>query len=128
MNPDLARLQPYPFERLTALKAIVVPNPDLEPIALSIGEPRHPTPGFIVEALLSHLHGLSNYPTTRGTAELRNAVAAWLTRRFRLPAESIDPERAPRITCGHWLMFSMPPANTVVASPSWISCAPVMID
>ncbi len=93
MNPDLARLQPYPFERLTALKATVVPNPDLEPIALSIGEPRHPTPGFIVEALLSHLHGLSNYPTTRGTAELRNAVAAWLTRRFRLPAESIDPER-----------------------------------
>lgn len=93
MNPDLERLQPYPFERLAKLTAGIVSPAELAPIALSIGEPRHPTPGFITEAVITHLHGLSNYPATRGRAELRAAIAAWLTRRFALPAGSIDPER-----------------------------------
>ncbi len=93
MNPDLTRLQPYPFERLARLNAGVKPPADLEPIALSIGEPKHPTPGFITEAVITHLHGLSNYPTTRGTPALRTAIAAWLGRRFALPGGSIDPER-----------------------------------
>ena len=33
------------------------------------------------------------------------------------------PPRAPRMTCGAWLMFSMPPASTQVASPVWSCCA-----
>ena len=37
MNPDLQKLQPYPFEKLTALKAQVSPNENLQHIALSIG-------------------------------------------------------------------------------------------
>ena len=93
MNPDLARLQPYPFEKLAALKAGVVPPADLGPIALSIGEPKHPTPDFITETLIAHLHLLSSYPTTRGLPVLRQAIADWLTRRFRLPIGSLDPER-----------------------------------
>jgi len=93
MNPDLARLQPYPFEKLAQLKAGVTPPAGLEHIALSIGEPKHPTPGFIAEAVLSHLHQLAVYPTTRGTLELRTAIADWLTRRFGLPAGSLDPAR-----------------------------------
>ena len=93
MNPDLDRLQPYPFERLAQLTADVEPPAGLTPIALSIGEPKHPTPGFITEAVITHLHGLSNYPLTRGRAELREAIANWLTRRFALPAAGIDPER-----------------------------------
>ncbi len=93
MNPDLDRLQPYPFEKLAALKKGLSPPPGLTHIALSIGEPGHPTPGFITEALLAHLHGLSSYPLTRGTAALRQAIAHWLGRRFNLPADSIDPER-----------------------------------
>jgi len=92
MNPRLAHLQPYPFQKLAALKAGAVPPADLDPIALSIGEPRHPTPAFIAEEVLSHLHGLSNYPLTRGNAPLRVALADWLTRRYRLPQESLDPE------------------------------------
>ena len=39
MNPLLARLQPYPFERLRQLFAGVTPNPALRPISLGIGEP-----------------------------------------------------------------------------------------
>ncbi|MCF6353555.1 MAG: succinyldiaminopimelate transaminase [Candidatus Polarisedimenticolaceae bacterium] len=93
MNPDLDQLQPYPFEKLAALKEGISPSTALEHIALSIGEPKHPTPGFITEAMLAHLHGLSSYPLTRGTQELRQAIASWLTRRFNLPEEAIDPER-----------------------------------
>jgi N-succinyldiaminopimelate aminotransferase len=93
MNPDLDKLQPYPFERLAALKHGVTPPLGLPHIPLSIGEPRHPTPGFIAETLIAHLHGLSSYPTTRGSAELRQAIVSWLLRRFALPAGSLDPER-----------------------------------
>jgi N-succinyldiaminopimelate aminotransferase len=93
MNPDLARLQPYPFERLAALKAGVEPPGGLPHIALSIGEPQHPTPPFITETLIAHLHVLSSYPVTRGLPALRRAIADWLTRRFQLPSGGLDPER-----------------------------------
>ena len=92
MNPRLDRLQPYPFQKLAALKQGVTPPADREPILLSIGEPKHPTPALISETLLAHLHLLSVYPTTRGTRLLREAIAGWLTRRFALPAGAIDPE------------------------------------
>ena len=93
MNPDLARLQPYPFERMARLHAGVTPPASMHTIRLSIGEPKHPTPGLITEALIEHLHGLSLYPSTRGSDALREAIAAWLTRRFALPAASLDPAR-----------------------------------
>ena len=90
MNPRLSRLQPYPFERLSRLKAGITPPADRTHIALSIGEPRHPTPALITEALMEHLHGLSVYPTTRGGDALRAAIAAWAQRRFALAG--LDPE------------------------------------
>jgi N-succinyldiaminopimelate aminotransferase len=93
MNPDLSRLQPYPFERMATLHAGVNPPAELSPISLSIGEPKHPTPGFITEALIEHLHGLSLYPSTRGSNVLREAIAEWLQRRYDLPAGSLDPAR-----------------------------------
>lgn len=89
MNPDLAHLHPYPFEKLAQLKAGCTPPTNLSHIALSIGEPKHPTPGFITEAVIEHLHGLSNYPTTAGSIELREAIASWLDNRFQL-AGNID--------------------------------------
>ncbi|BCO30464.1 succinyldiaminopimelate transaminase [Thiohalobacter sp. COW1] len=92
MNPDLERLQPYPFERLARLKADASPPVDRAHIDLSIGEPKHAAPHFVAEALISHLHGLSQYPVTRGQPELRRAVADWLSRRFQLPAASLDPQ------------------------------------
>ena len=91
MNPDLDRLQPYPFERLKALLAGSTPPGELDPIALSIGEPRHPAPAFIAQALASQLSAVSHYPATRGTEALREAIADWLIQRFRLPA--VDPEQ-----------------------------------
>lgn len=93
MNPDLIKLQPYPFEKLLALKSNIEPPKELDHIALSIGEPKHATPGLVTEEVLSHLHGLSVYPTTKGTSALRTAIARWLTQRFELPIDSLDPDR-----------------------------------
>lgn len=93
MNPDLLKLQAYPFEKLAALKAGVVPPQDRPPITLAIGEPQHNAPSMVVEELIAHLHGLSNYPATKGTPALREAIVRWLLARFALPAHSLDPER-----------------------------------
>lgn len=89
MNPRLAALQPYPFERLRALVGAVAPNAAYRPVNLSIGEPKHATPTFIKEALAGALDGLAGYPATAGTPALREAIAGWLTRRYGLGA--IDP-------------------------------------
>ena len=62
MNPDLQRLQPYPFQKLAALFREVAPNRDYRPISLSIGEPKHTTPQFITDALTANLHGMATYP------------------------------------------------------------------
>ena len=93
MNPDLSTLLPYPFERLNQLKAGVSPPRDITPIVMSIGEPKHKPPAFIAEEIRAHLGGLSSYPTTRGTAELRQAITDWLVKRFHLNPKSIDAER-----------------------------------
>lgn len=93
MNPDLTRLQPYPFEKLAKLKSGCQPLGDRPHIALSIGEPRHATPGFIHEVLNANRAGLSNYPVTRGSDALRNAIAAWLVQRFSLSARDMSAER-----------------------------------
>jgi N-succinyldiaminopimelate aminotransferase len=92
MNPSLARLIAYPFERLARLKAPLVPPPGLPHIALSIGEPRHPAPQAVLDTLRAHLTELDSYPATRGLPELRSAAAGWLQRRFGLPDGSIDAE------------------------------------
>jgi N-succinyldiaminopimelate aminotransferase len=89
LNPRLARLQPYPFEKLRALLAGVTPNAALRPINLSIGEPKHPTPNLVKAALAGSLEGLAAYPATAGTPALREAIAAWLSRRYGIPA--LDP-------------------------------------
>ncbi|CAI8884024.1 succinyldiaminopimelate transaminase [Methylococcus capsulatus] len=93
MNPKLASLHPYPFEKLADLKRGRLPPADKPHIAMSIGEPQHPTPHFIAEALLQHLHGLASYPTTKGGPELRRCIAQWLERRFDLGEGGVDPER-----------------------------------
>ena len=93
MNPDLDRLHPYPFEKLTKLKAgIQVPN-HLSSISLGIGEPKHPSPGFVKQVIADNLDKLANYPTTKGTDELRQAIAGWATRRFQLAPGTLAPER-----------------------------------
>jgi N-succinyldiaminopimelate aminotransferase len=85
VNPLLDQLQPYPFEKLKQLFSGISPNPAYPPISLGIGEPKHPTPPFIKQALADNLDGLANYPTTAGSDALRNTIAGWLERRYGLP-------------------------------------------
>ena len=92
MNPRLSSLQAYPFERLRDLLAGVHP-PALPLIDFSIGEPRHPAPALVVESIIEHLHGLAEYPKVLGADTLREAIAAWASRRFTLPEGFLDPEK-----------------------------------
>lgn len=93
MNPALAQLQPYPFEKLRALLAGVQPAVDRSPIALSIGEPKHRSPDFVAQALTDSLDKLAVYPTTLGLAELRQSIVNWCERRFAVPAGWMDAAR-----------------------------------
>lgn len=83
MNPLLDLLQPYPFEKLRALMA-GVDAPAVPPIRLSIGEPMHATPTLIHDALHAAFGGLAVYPTTAGLESLRQTIAEWLIRRYKL--------------------------------------------
>jgi len=89
MNPRLGLLQPYPFEKLRGLLAGATPPAKLAHIALSLGEPQHPTPQLIKDALAANMAGLSRYPLTLGLPELRATLAEWLARRHGIPP--LDP-------------------------------------
>jgi N-succinyldiaminopimelate aminotransferase len=99
MNNALNLLHPYPFEKLRGLLAGIQPPADKRPIALSIGEPKHPTPQFIKDALVAGLDGLANYPITQGSEALRSAIAAWAGRRYGVkldPATEVLPVNGSR--------------------------------
>lgn len=92
MNNRIAQLQDYPFTRLRALTADTTGNPELDHIALSLGEPKHAPPDFVIQNLTNPaalaIH-LASYPATRGSDELRNAISAWTLKRF---GARTDPE------------------------------------
>lgn len=117
MNPDLARLHPYPFEKLAELKAGVTPTTTAKHIALSIGEPQHAPPAVAMTAMAESLGGLARYPLTRGERSLRQAIADWLTRRFSLTAGQVDPDRHVLPVAGtREALFSF--AQAVIAKPT----------
>jgi N-succinyldiaminopimelate aminotransferase len=99
MNPLLARLHPYPFERWRELTADITPNPAYRPISLGIGEPKHATPALIEEALMKALPTLSAYPATLGEPALREAITGWVQRRYGValnPATQVLPVNGSR--------------------------------
>lgn len=122
MNPLLSQLQPYPFERLRQLFAGITPSSAHRAISLGIGEPKHPTPSFIQDALNAHFKGLAAYPATGGEPFFKQACAAWLQRRYGLnldPATQILPVNGSREA-----LFSLtqtvidPTRDAVVVSPN----------
>ncbi|GAA4028907.1 succinyldiaminopimelate transaminase [Actimicrobium antarcticum] len=121
MNPHLNQLQPYPFEKLKQLFSGITPNPAYTPISLGIGEPKHPTPAFIKQALADNLTGLATYPTTAGSDALRTTIAGWLERRYGLlhidPATQVLPVNGSREA-----LFAL--AQTVIdpASDALVMC------
>jgi N-succinyldiaminopimelate aminotransferase len=92
LNPRLDLLHTYPFEKLARLKSGAEPPKDLPHIAMSIGEPQHEAPPFVLETLKQNLHRLGSYPATIGLIELRSSIARWLERRFSLGSGKVNPE------------------------------------
>ena len=92
MNPNLSRLQAYPFERLRQLFSDITTSAAYKPISLGIGEPRHATPELIkkayCDAINNPLGGLSSYPATAGEPGLRQSIAAWIERRYSLTLDA----------------------------------------
>ena len=110
MNPLLARLHPYPFERWRELTRGITPLPAHAPISLGIGEPKHATPALVEEALVKGFPGLSAYPATLGEPALREAIAGWVQRRYGValnPATQVLP-----VTGSREALFSF--AQTVI--------------
>jgi len=93
MNSRLAGLQPYPFQKLAELIRGLAPPSGKSAIRLSMGEPQHAAPPFVLEALTANLSGLSHYPLTKASSELRQTIASWANRRFKLDKVPLDPER-----------------------------------
>jgi N-succinyldiaminopimelate aminotransferase len=125
VNPLLDRLQPYPFQRLRQLFAGTKPNATLRHVDLSIGEPKHPTPALITEAIASNFGGLAQYPATLGTPALREAIADWLAQRYGIarpdPALQILPINGSREALFSFVQAVIDPtgpAQPVVVSPN----------
>ena len=95
MNPSINELHPYPFEKLAKLLADITPNKDLELIKLTIGEPQHPAPQFVLDTLTQNLDKVSKYPGTKGTPELRQSIANWASKRFQLNQLNPDTQVLP---------------------------------
>jgi len=93
MNPELENLHTYPFEKLKKLLNNVDIKSKKSAISLAIGEPKHPTPKFIKDALESNLDDISIYPATRGSKELRITIVNWLCWRFNLPIKTLNEEK-----------------------------------
>jgi len=122
VNKLLSALQPYPFARLNSLLEDLQP-PDTRLIKLSVGEPQHAPPAFVLQAVAANLGRLANYPATAGLDELRQAIAIWLQHRFDLPA--LDPEsQVLPVTGTREALFSFaqavidPGAGSLVVSPN----------
>lgn len=123
-NQNLSLLQPYPFQRLNQLFADITPNSQYNPVNLSIGEPKHQTPAIIQQSLIDNIAGLANYPTTKGTLALREAISSWAARRFNIPALDVEKEIIP-VNGSREALFSLAQSvidttkpNAVVISPN----------
>lgn len=95
MNPKLDLLHPYPFAKMATLLADSRPASDYQTIKLGIGEPKHEPPAFVLKVLADNLNRVQNYPSTNGLPELRQAIAQWLTQRFKLNSIEADKEVIP---------------------------------
>ena len=127
MNPNLSKLQAYPFERLRQLFASVTPNPSYRHIGLGIGEPRHATPQLIKDAYCQAITekdgGLTVYPPTAGDVSLRTSIGRWLQRRYGLELD-ISSQILP-INGSREALFAL--AQTIVDPARGNDAEPVLV-
>ena len=82
--------EPYPFEKLNILLQGIIPNPTYKPSVLTIGEPQFETPEFIQKELCQSAPLLKKYPKTGGEANLREAMRAFVKRRFHTELSDVQ--------------------------------------
>ena len=95
MNDELERLQAYPFQKLADLLNSTPTKSKDKAIALTIGEPKHTPPDFILKFFQDSRKlsaALGSYPATRGSKSLRDSVAQFLGKRYDLKTP-VDSER-----------------------------------
>lgn len=121
MNRFLDSLQPYPFERLRALLSGVTPSPQHQAVSLSIGEPRHPTPSLVVNALREATGGLAVYPPTAGSPALRQSISSWIARRYAITPPNADTQVLP-VNGSREALFSFAQAVIDPATEATVVC------
>jgi aspartate/methionine/tyrosine aminotransferase len=82
-----ANLPEYAFPRLRRL--LDAHPPGGEVIQMTIGEPRHAFPPWIMQVIADHAADFGKYPPNEGTPELLRAMTDWVGRRYGV---SLDPE------------------------------------
>ena len=75
-----SNLPDYAFPRLRKLLDSHAPGAD--PIAMTIGEPRHPMPDFVAPILAASIGEFGVYPPNDGAPDLLDAIAGWIARRY----------------------------------------------
>ncbi|MFZ6686314.1 succinyldiaminopimelate transaminase [Undibacterium sp. SXout11W] len=123
-HPHLLKLQPYPFEKLKRLFADTNPNPAYKAISLGIGEPKHPTPEFIKQALVNNMDGLASYPLTAGSDALRSSISQWLARRYSIPALNAATQILP-VNGSREALFAL--AQTIINPEKCADGAPLIL-
>ena len=105
MNPGMHELHAYPFEKLAQLTKNIQPS-SLDRISLTIGEPKHPPPALVLDALISAIEEVTKYPSIGGLPELRAQIARWVSRRFQTrpldPASEALPVNGTRAGLFQW--------------------------
>ncbi len=84
-----SNLPDYAFPRLRKLLDHHAPGHEA-PVAMTIGEPRHPMPDFVGPTLAANLDGFGKYPPNDGTPELLAAISGWISRRY---GADVAPDR-----------------------------------
>ncbi len=92
LNPQLATVPESCWHKLDRLLADIEPPTGLEPIRLSVGDPEHPVPEFMIDEVLKHQAEFRHYAPIFGTPALRDAVVNWLGRRYSLPGGMLESE------------------------------------
>jgi aspartate/methionine/tyrosine aminotransferase len=114
LSGRLALAPPSSFQRLAQLLEGIEPQSFAignAPVALTVGEPQDIPPAFISEIIHAHARDFGRYPPIAGTPKFRASVANWLSRRFNLPASSIDADKQiiPLNGSREGLFFAIPP-------------------
>jgi len=121
----LERIPPYLFAELGRKRDELV-GKGVDIINIGVGDPDHPTPAHIVQAMHEAIDDSSthNYPPYQGTKDYRKAVVDWMERRFGITGLNPDTEVVSSIGSKEaihntFLAFVEPGDYTLIPDPGY---------